>query len=139
AAYEKDGTVTNTAGELQSVRKGGDMMGTRSDFDILRILSHQLAAQGLGQAIKLRKPEDMFQKIRQAVSGYDISNAALLLREAERPKPVSPANGHAKFDGSAILSAHDTLFTSGSLSRYCSTIRALPEAAREAAAEEGAH
>ena len=44
SAYEKNGTVTNTAGEVQLVRKGGDVMGTRSDFDILRILSHQLAA-----------------------------------------------------------------------------------------------
>src|ERR1700681_884549 len=34
SAYEKNGTVTNTAGEVQLVRKGGDVMGTRSDFDI---------------------------------------------------------------------------------------------------------
>ena len=46
SAYEKDGTMTNTAGEIQLVRKGGDFMGPRSDFDILRILSHQLAAPG---------------------------------------------------------------------------------------------
>ncbi len=57
AAYEKNGTMTNTAGEVQLVRKGGDVMGTRSDFDILRILSHQLAKQGLGPAITLRTPE----------------------------------------------------------------------------------
>ncbi|HEY7680348.1 MAG TPA: molybdopterin-dependent oxidoreductase, partial [Terriglobia bacterium] len=42
-AYEKDGTMTNTAGEVQLLRKGADHMGPRSDFDILRILSHQLA------------------------------------------------------------------------------------------------
>ena len=44
AAYEKNGTMTNTAGEVQLVRKGGDVMGTRSDFDILRILSHPTGA-----------------------------------------------------------------------------------------------
>src|SRR6185437_15590304 len=38
SAYEKNGTATNTAGEIQQVRKGADVMGTRSDFDILRIL-----------------------------------------------------------------------------------------------------
>src|ERR1700687_1668278 len=54
SAYEKNGTMTNTAGEVQLVRKGGDVMGTRSDFDILRILSHQLAQQGLGKAVRLR-------------------------------------------------------------------------------------
>ena len=57
--------MTNTAGEVQLVRKGGDVMGTRSDFDILRILSHQLAQQGLGQAIRLRTPEAAFDEIRQ--------------------------------------------------------------------------
>src|ERR1700720_115873 len=54
SAYEKNGTMTNTAGEVQLVRKGGDVMGTRSDFDILRILSYQLGLHGLGQAIRLR-------------------------------------------------------------------------------------
>jgi len=32
----------------------------------------------------------------------------------------------------SIFSSHDTLFTSGSLGRYCSTILSLPEAAEEA-------
>jgi len=137
AAYEKNGTMTNTAGEVQLVRKGGDVMGTRSDFDILRILSHQLSQQGLGQAIRLRTPEAAFDEIRQVVAGYEISLATLLLGEAERTSPVSMANGNARFDvpPGAIFSAHDTLFTSGSLGRYCTTILSLPEAAAEVEVE----
>jgi NADH-quinone oxidoreductase subunit G len=137
SAYEKNGTMTNTAGEVQLVRKGGDVMGTRSDFDILRILSHQLAQQGLGQAIRLRTPEAAFDEIRQTVAGYNISQAALLLGEAERTSPISTANGSAKFDVpvGSIFSAHDTLFTSGSLGRYCTTILSLPEATVEVEAE----
>ncbi len=50
SAYEKDGTVTNTAGEIQMLRKGVEIMGTRSDFDLLRIVSHQLQRLGLGKA-----------------------------------------------------------------------------------------
>jgi NADH-quinone oxidoreductase subunit G len=139
SAYEKNGTVTNTAGEVQLVRKGGDVMGTRSDFDILRILSHQLAAQGLGQAIRLRTPEAAFDEIRQSVAGYNVSMTTLTLGEAERTSPVSTANGNARFDVpvGAIFSAHDTLFTSGTLGRYCSTIQSLPEAT-EPIAEVGA-
>jgi NADH-quinone oxidoreductase subunit G len=139
SAYEKNGTVTNTAGEVQLVRKGGDVMGTRSDFDILRILSHQLAAQGLGQAIRLRTPAAAFDEIRQSVAGYNFSMTTLTLGEAERTSPVSMANGNAKFDVpvGAIFSAHDTLFTSGTLGRYCSTIQSLPEAT-EPIAEGGA-
>jgi len=130
SAYEKDGTMTNTAGEVQLLRKGGDVMGTRTDFDILRLLSHQLAQHGLGQPIRLRTPEAAFEEIRQAVPGYNVSQAALLLGEAERTSPVSPADGRASFDAaaSAIFSAHDTLFTSGTLTRYCTIIRTLPEA-----------
>jgi NADH-quinone oxidoreductase subunit G len=131
SAYEKNGTMTNTAGEVQLVRKGGDVMGTRSDFDILRILSHQLAQQGLGQPIRLRTPEAAFDEIRQSVPGYGISMPTLLLGEAERTLPVRAANGNARYDVpvGAIFSTHDTLFTSGSLSRYCTTINSLPEAA----------
>src|ERR1700730_6986880 len=111
SAYEKNGTMMNTAGEVQLVRKGGDVMGTRSDFDILRILSHQLAQQELRQAIRLRTPEAAFDEIRQTVAGYNISQAALLLGEAERTSPISTANGSAKFDVpvGSIFSAHDTL------------------------------
>src|ERR1700731_165795 len=137
SAYEKNGTMTNTAGEVQMLRKGGDIMGTRSDFDILRILSHQLAQQGLGQAIRLRTPEAAFDEIRQAVTGSCVSMATLLLGEAERTSPVSTLNGNTRFavPTGSIFSAHDTLFTSGTLGRYCTTILSLPEAAVEVEAE----
>jgi NADH-quinone oxidoreductase subunit G len=137
SAYEKNGTMTNTAGEVQLVRKGGDVMGTRSDFDILRILSHQLAQRGLGQAIGLRTPEAAFEEVRQSVAGYGISLPTLLLGEAERTLPVSSSNGNARFDVpvGSIFSAHDTLFTSGSLGRYCTTINSLPEATAEVEVE----
>jgi NADH-quinone oxidoreductase subunit G len=131
SAYEKNGTMTNSAGEVQLVRKGGDVMGTRSDFDILRILSFQLAQHGLGQAIRLRNPEAAFDEIRQSVPGYNLAMATLLLGEAEQTSPVSAANDKANFDVpvGSIFSSGDTLFTSGSLSRYCTMIRSLPEAA----------
>ena len=133
SAYEKNGTMTNSAGEVQLVRKGGDVMGTRSDFDILRILSFQLAQHGLGQAIPLRTPEAAFDEIRQWVPGYNLAMTTLLLGEAERTSPVSPASGNAKLDvpAGSIFSSRDTLFTSGSLTRYCTMVRSLPEAADE--------
>jgi NADH-quinone oxidoreductase subunit G len=108
-------------------------MGTRSDFDILRILSFQLAQHGLGQAIRLRTPEAAFDEIRQWVPGYNLAMTTLLLGEAERTSPVSAANGNAKFDVpvGSIFSSGDTLFTSGSLTRYCTMVQSLPEAAEE--------
>ena len=130
STYEKDGTMTNTAGEIQVVRKGGDCMGPRSDFDILRILSHQLARHGVGQAIRLRSPEAAFDEIRKHVAGYDVSWASLLTGSAEPSAPHAASNGHAQREtpAGAVRSAEDTLFTSGSLTRYCNMIQSLREA-----------
>jgi len=129
-AYEKDGTVTNTAGEVQLVRKAADVMGPRSDFDILRILSHQLARLALGRAISFRTPEAAFEEVRRVVPGYNISWANLLAGGAEPSAPRPPTDGRAQYDvpADAIFSSRDTLFTSGTLGRYCRVIRSLPEA-----------
>jgi NADH-quinone oxidoreductase subunit G len=132
-AYEKNGTVTNTAGEVQLLHKTMETMGTRTDFDILRIVSHQLARAGMGKAIHLRTPESALDEIRSSVRGYGVSLPGLLSGGAERTAPVVPANGHKLSDVSAesIFSARDTLFTSGTLGRYCTMINSVPEAKSE--------
>ena len=68
SAYEKDGTVTNTAGEIQLLHKAAEVMGPRTDFDLLRILSHQLEKQGLGKAFHYKTPAAVFEEIRKAVA-----------------------------------------------------------------------
>src|SRR6202012_95211 len=83
SSYEKDGTLTNTAGEVQMTPRSIDPRGPRSDFDLLRILSHQLAMLGAGSAPKLRTPEAVFEEIRQNVHGYSLSYASLLAGSAE--------------------------------------------------------
>jgi predicted molibdopterin-dependent oxidoreductase YjgC len=130
-AYEKEGTVTNTAGQVQFQRKALDPpAGARSDFDILRILSHQLAKAGLGTAMHFRTPEAVFDEIRQHVRGYDLSWTALLAGGAETSAPEAQLDGAKPFDAPAegVFSARDTLFTSGTLGRYCTMIRSCPEA-----------
>src|SRR6266851_5454571 len=82
SAYEKDGTVTNTSGEIQLLRKGAEVMGPRTDFDLLRILSHQLEKLGLGKAFHYKTPAAVFEEIRKAASGYDVQPAGLLLGAA---------------------------------------------------------
>jgi NADH-quinone oxidoreductase subunit G len=130
SAFEKNGTMTNTSGEVQLVRKGADLMGPRSDFDILRILSYQLAQQGLGQPIRLRTPDAAFEEIARAVPGYAVSWAGLLTGAAEPTRPKPAANGHRPAEAAAgvIFSNDDSLFTSGSLTPYCRMIRSLREA-----------
>ena len=130
SAYEKDGTVTNTAGEIQLLRKAAEVMGTRSDFDLLRIMSHQLEKMGLGKAFHYKTPASVFEEIRKVVPGYNVQLAGLLTGGAEATKPHFSKNGHAPYDVPAelIRSANDTLFTSGSLGRFCTMMQSLPEA-----------
>jgi len=132
-AYEKNGTVTNTAGEVQLLRRAMETMGARADFDILRIVSHQLARAGMGTAIPLRTPEAALDEIRRGVRGYGVSLPGLLSGGAERTAPAAPANGHnlSEVPAESIFSARDTLFTSGTLGRYCTMINSVPEAKSE--------
>jgi NADH-quinone oxidoreductase subunit G len=130
AAYEKDGTVTNTSGEIQLLRKGAEVMGPRTDFDLLRILSHQLERAGLGKAFHYKTPAAVFEEIRRAVPGYDVPTVGLLTGNAEPTRMQVARNGHAPYDVPAglIRSAQDTLFTSGTLTRFCSMMESLQEA-----------
>jgi NADH-quinone oxidoreductase subunit G len=129
STYEKDGTLTNTAGEVQLTHRAIDPQGPRSDFDLLRILSHQLAMLGLGSPIRLRTPEAAFDEIRQHVSGYNLSWASLLAGGSELAAAAcqTPEPSYATPAG-AVFSAHDYLFTSGTLGRYCSRLISTNEA-----------
>ena len=133
SAYEKEGTVTNTSGEIQLLRKGSEVMGPRSDFDLLRIISHQLERLGLGKAFHYKTPGAVYEEIRKAVPGYDVPQAGLLTGGAEPTGIRAPRNGHAPYDVPAgvIRSAQDTLFTSGTLTRFCTMMESLPEAAKK--------
>jgi NADH-quinone oxidoreductase subunit G len=130
SAYEKDGTVTNTSGEIQLLRKGAEVMGPRSDFDLLRILSHQLEKWGLGKAFHYKTVGAVFEEIRKAVPAYNVPLAGLLTGGAEATHAQFARNGHAPYDVpiGLIRSANDNLFTSGTLSRWCTMMESLPEA-----------
>ena len=130
SAYEKEGSVTNTAGEIQLLHKGAEVMGPRTDFDLLRIVSHQLEKYGLGQAFHYRNAAAVFEEIRKVVPGYNVQPAGLLTGGAEPTNLQISKNGHASYDVPVelIRSANDTLFTSGTLGRFCTMMQSLPEA-----------
>jgi NADH-quinone oxidoreductase subunit G len=94
--YEKSGTVTNTCGDVQLVKKAGEVSGTKSDFEmIVRIADamgydvHQLVPFGGGTRA------DMGQS-RGAQSGEADRHAVWLEMQGLEPK-LSP------FDPMAIL------------------------------------
>jgi NADH-quinone oxidoreductase subunit G len=129
SSYEKDGTLTNTAGEVQMTHRSIDPQGPRSDFDLIRILSHQLGMLGVGAPIRLRTPEAAFDEIRQNVTGYDLSVSNLLSGGAPQSAATCKAS-EPSYDVPLgnIFSANDFLFTSGSLGRYCSKLTSTKEA-----------
>jgi NADH-quinone oxidoreductase subunit G len=134
SAYEKDGTVTNTSGEIQLLHKAAEVMGPRTDFDLLRILSHQLEKAGVGKAFHYKTPSAVFEEIRKAVPSYNVESTSLLTGGAESTRVEFARNGHTPYDVPVglIRSAHDTLFTSGTLGRFCTMMESLPEAKAEA-------
>lgn len=95
-AYEKSGTVTNTCGDVQLVKKAGEVSGTKSDFEmIVRI------ADAMGYDVDKLVPfgggtrADMGQS-RGAQSGEADRHAVWLEMQGLEPK-LSP------FDPMAIL------------------------------------
>jgi NADH-quinone oxidoreductase chain G len=129
STYEKDGSLTNTAGEVQLTHRAIDPQGPRSDFDLLRILSHQLGMLGLGAAIRLRTPEAAFEEIRQNVAGYNLSQPSLLAGGSELATATcKTVESSYDVPAGTVFSSHDYLFTSGTLGRYCSRLTSTNEA-----------
>jgi NADH-quinone oxidoreductase subunit G len=129
STYEKVGTLTNTAGEVQLTHRSIDPQGPRSDFDLIRILSHQLGTLGLGTPIKSRTPEAAFDEMRQNVAGYELSLASLLGGGAERSfATCKSADASHDVAAGTVFSSNDFLFTSGTLGRYCSKLTSTNEA-----------
>jgi NADH-quinone oxidoreductase subunit G len=97
-AYEKAGTFTNTAGDLQVLKKAGDFAGTRSDFEcIIRI------AQTMGYDVHKLVPftgggvyADMGQS-RGVQSGESDQHAVWLTARNLEPK-MSPYDPTAMLD-----------------------------------------
>jgi hypothetical protein len=97
-------------------------------------LSHQLEKAGVGKAFHYKTPSAVFEEIRKAVPSYNVESTSLLTGGAESTRVEFARNGHTPYDVPVglIRSAHDTLFTSGTLGRFCTMMESLPEAKAEA-------
>jgi len=64
------------------------------------------------------------------VPAYNVASAGLLTGGAEATRVQFARNGHAPYDVPVglIRSAEDTLFTSGTLGRFCTMMDSVPEA-----------
>ncbi|HET7184046.1 MAG TPA: molybdopterin-dependent oxidoreductase [Terriglobales bacterium] len=96
-AYEKSGTFTNTCGDLQLLRKAGEVEGTKTDFEIIVRIAAQTGYDvrklvPFGQRLRV----DMGQS-RGAQSGEADRHAIWLERHGLEPK-LSPFDALAMLD-----------------------------------------
>jgi NADH-quinone oxidoreductase subunit G len=159
--YEKSGTVTNTYGDVQLVKKAADRAGVKPDLEILVRLADAmgagvkalvpfgksavtgdlgqsrgaqageadqqsvwLAANNLEPRLSPFDPMAVFDEIARLVPGYQLDRVNLLGGNAVR----SEAHVETSFVPLTALtevSENDTLFTSGTLSRYSNALKEL--------------
>ena len=122
---EKEGTVTNTSGEVQRLREALRKPGVKTDLEILTGL-----ARLMGQTWEINTPADVLREIVEHVPGYSISLSNLLLGNALPTRPSGTPPPLARPD--LVFSSHDTLFTSGTLGRYSWALNAVEEAKQTA-------
>ena len=147
-AYEKSGTFTNICGDLQFIKKAGDVAGPKSDLEIMVHLAHKMgygvtkfSTRGdwlradLGQSRGVQSGEAdrhavwlRGQGLEPQLGGF---NPRALLDEIQELFPTyrlghtrlaSGENNSGKSEAherdSVILPAEDDLFSSGTLGRY---------------------
>ena len=123
SAYEKNGTVTNVTGEVQKLKQAIRTMGAKPDLEIIGFLAREMgAAAEMGPWT----PAAVFDEIRQSVRGYAIPVPVVAAGGAAS---TAPLNGRIPVAArpELIRSAHDGLFTSGTLGRYCKVLNSVVE------------
>ncbi|HMD96893.1 MAG TPA: NADH-quinone oxidoreductase subunit NuoG [Terriglobia bacterium] len=122
---EKSGTVTNTFGEVQAEKRTMRRAGTRSDLEILLDLARQL-----GHQWPYHSADDVLREIIAQVPGYGIALPNLLLGRAVSSKPQGTPPPLERPD--LVFSSHDSLFTSGSVSKYSWALNSVEESEKPA-------
>jgi NADH-quinone oxidoreductase subunit G len=119
SAYEKNGTVTNTCGEVQKLKAAVKVMGAKPDLEIMGLL-----AKEMGVNLGVWLPDKVLEEIRRTVHGYNVPLPVLATGGAAQAVPL---NGRVAALPGAISSARDTLFTSGTLSQYSHVLNSVME------------
>jgi NADH-quinone oxidoreductase subunit G len=120
SAYEKSGTVTNLAGQVQRLKHAAKVMGAKTDLEIMGNIAREM---GLNLGIWL--PDKVFEEIRSAVHGYNLPLPVLATGGAA---PTMPLNGRVAALPGKVAPANDTLFTSGTLTKYSKVLNQVMEA-----------
>jgi NADH-quinone oxidoreductase subunit G len=122
SAYEKNGAVTNVCGEVQRLKAGPKVMGAKSDLEIMGLI-----AKEMGLNLGVWTPDKVFEEIRRTVPGYNVALPVIATGGAAQTSPLNgPIPALPRPD--LIRPSGDTLFTSGTLGRYCTMLNSVMEA-----------
>jgi NADH-quinone oxidoreductase subunit G len=122
SAYEKNGTVTNVCGEVQRLKRALSTIGAKTDLEIVGLIAKEM---GLAPRMGPWLPDTVYNEIRRTVKGYDIP-LAMVAVSAQQTIPVNGRVGAASRPD-LVRSAHDNLFTSGTLGRYSKILSSVIE------------
>jgi len=125
SAYEKGGTVTSVTGEVQRLKVGARIMGTKSDLEIMGLI-----AKEMGLDLGIWSTDKVFDEIRRTVRGYSVAVPVIASGGAAQTTPLDgrvPAMPRPEH----IHPSGDTLFTSGTLGRYSKRLSSVMEAPGE--------
>jgi NADH-quinone oxidoreductase subunit G len=123
SAYEKNGTFTNTTGEVQRVKRAIETMGAKPDLEIMGFIAREMgAAAALGPWL----PDSVFEEIRKTVRGYNVPAAIIATGSAAQTAAV---NGRLPLEGrpELVQSDRNGLFSSGTLGRYSKVLHSVVE------------
>ncbi len=123
SAYEKNGTVTNTTGEVQRLTRAINTMGAKPDLEIMGFLAREM---GAAAAVGPWVPDTVFAEIRKTVHGYEVPLPVLATGGAAQTVPV---NGRIPVEQrpDLVQSDHNGLFASGTLGRYSKVLNSVVE------------
>jgi hypothetical protein len=96
-------------------------MGAKADLEIIALLAKEMRCDWVTPTV-----ESVFQEIKRLVLGYDLPLASI---ETGGVATTTPATGELSYRAQPELvrSAGNTLFTSGTLSKYSDMLNAVME------------
>jgi len=123
SAYEKNGTVTSTSGQVQRLTRAINTMGAKPDLEIMGFIAREM---GVAAVLGPWVPETVFAEIRKTVRGYDIAMPVIATGGAAQTMPV---NGRIPVElrPDLVQSDHNGLFASGTLGRYSKVLNSVVE------------
>jgi NADH-quinone oxidoreductase subunit G len=122
SAYEKNGTVTNVCGEVQRLKRALSTIGSKTDLEIIGLIAKEM---GFAAQMGPWLPDTVYNEIRRTVKGYDIPLALVTIGAQQ----TAPVNGRVGVESrpDLVRSAHENLFTSGTLGRYSKILNSVIE------------